>query len=389
MNILLSIHHRLNKNEGAPGVTYQLYQEYKELGHEVSIFSIDDIPSFIPNKLKSFLFPVFFYFHVKKTSRKKKIHVIDASSGDSWILSLLRNNKRNLDTVLVARSHGLEHTVHQSRLDQQRVGDIKLSWKYPIYHGGLRLWEVSTSFKKADGCLFLNKHDLQYALKNIKANERYSRIISNGLPNYFLNLSGAIKPVPSHEKMQIAQVGSYIPRKGILYTAKAMNVILEQFPSIELSFIGTGCSVEKVLMDYKPEFHNRIHVISKYNHEDLPKLLIGKHILMFPSLAEGFPLVLIEAMACGLLPIATSTPGPLTILKDGYDSVIVPPADSKAIENSLHNIVTDPERLNQIRINAYKSAQRYKWSVIAKETIEFYEEIRLGKSNLNERTRLF
>lgn len=383
MNILLSIHHRLNKNEGAPGVTYQLYQEYRELGHEVSVFSIDDIPSFIPNKLKPILFPVFFYFYVKKISKKKRIHVIDASSGDAWILSLLKlNNKRLVGSVLVTRSHGLEHTVHQSRLDQQREGELKLSWKYPIYHGGIRLWEVSTSFKKADGCLFLNEHDLQYALTNLKTNKKFSRTISNGLPDYFLNLGGANTPISKNETVHIVQVGSYIPRKGILYTAKAMNVILAAYPNLQLSFIGTGCTVEKVLRDYNPEFHNRINVLSKYNHEELPSLLIGKHILLFPSLAEGFPLVLIEAMACGLLPIATSTPGPLTILKDEYDSIIIPPADSKAIESSLRDIIADTERLNLMRMNAYESAQRYKWSEIAKETIQFYEEIGLSNSRL-------
>jgi glycosyltransferase involved in cell wall biosynthesis len=374
MNILLSIHHKLNKNEGAPGVTYQLYQEYEKLGHKASIYSIDDIPSYVPNKLKSLLFPFYLFSYVRKNASKLKLNIIDASSGDAWILSLL--SKKNHDTVIITRSHGLEHTVHQALLDQQRQGNVKLSWKYPIYHGGIRLWEVATSFRKADGCLFLNDYDLQYAVTKLKTNEQFSRTISNGLPDYFINLGVTIESISDKETIHIAQVGSYIPRKGILYTAKAMNSILRIYQNVELSFIGTGTSLERVLLDYDPEVHNRIHIISRYNHEELPDLLIGKHILLFPSLAEGFPLVLIEAMACGLLPIATETPGPLMILKDGYNAIIVPPANNESIESSLHAMIGNKERMNQLRSNAYKAAQQYKWSEIAIETIHYYEEIR-------------
>lgn len=93
MNILLSIHHKLNKNEGAPGVTYQLYQEYEKLGHKASIYSIDDVPSYVPNRLKSLLFPFYLFSYVRKNKRKLKLNIIDASSGDAWILSLLSKKK--------------------------------------------------------------------------------------------------------------------------------------------------------------------------------------------------------------------------------------------------------------------------------------------------------
>lgn len=378
MNILLSIHHHLTKNEGAAGVTYQLYHEYSKLGHQVTIYSIDDVPSYVPNKLKSVLFPIFFYLYVIKLIKKQHIHVIDASSGDAWILGLLKVHKGKENIILVARSHGLEHTVHQALLDQHRSGSMKLSWKYPIYHGGLRLWEVSTSFKKSDGCLFLNDYDLHYAIEKIKTNQRFSRTISNGLPDYFVGLDVPIYSMANTEKIHIAQVGSYIPRKGIAYTGVAMNKELRKHSHIELYFIGTGCSEEKVLQDYDSDLHHRIHVISKYNHEELPELLIGKHILLFPSLAEGFPLVLIEAMACGLLPIATYTPGPMKILTHNENAVMVPPGDSLSIEQALDALISEPKKLYKLRQQAYRDAQQYKWSEIAKETIQFYDQLRLG-----------
>ena len=47
MKILLAIHHPLDPNLGAPGVTWRLGQEYIKLGHEVKFFSFDDLPKFL------------------------------------------------------------------------------------------------------------------------------------------------------------------------------------------------------------------------------------------------------------------------------------------------------------------------------------------------------
>ncbi|CAM3268992.1 glycosyltransferase family 4 protein [Paenibacillus lupini] len=369
MNILLSIHHEMNINAGAPGVTYQLSRQYERLGHQVSLFSYNDLPSYIPAKLKGLVFP---YYLMRRIKKSDPFDIVDASSGDAWLWSLFRRKDRE-EPALVTRSHGLEHTMHIGLLEEQKRGNVKLSWKYPLYHGGLRLWEVAVSFRKADGSLFLNQQDYEYAIHKLRVKQASSRLVRNGLPDYFLNLSIDNVPVIAGAPIRIAQVGSYILRKGIAYTAEAMNVILKEYPNAEMSFIGTGCSRETVLADYDAAVHSRIHVIPAYRHEELPSILMGHQIKLFPTLSEGYPLSLLEAMACGLVPISSFTTS--SFLQDGKDALLIPMRESSAIKSKLRQLLDVPSQLQSMQRNAYETAQTHDWSQIASETIQFYKEL--------------
>ncbi|MFF2481809.1 glycosyltransferase family 4 protein [Paenibacillus sp. NPDC058071] len=369
MYILLSIHHPLDENAGAPGVTYRLGEQYRRLGHSVALFSFDQLPSYIPGKLKPLFFPFFLWRQIRKLASEKKLDVVDASSGDAWLWSLLRSRRNG--PILVTRSHGLEHTMHESLLEEERRGHLRLSWKYPLYHGGLRLKEVAISFRRADGSLFLNQRDYDYALRRLKVEGANSRIVRNGLPDAFLGLP--IEWGAAGQAIRIAQIGSYIPRKGIRYTAAALNGLLRWYPHVSISFIGTGCSVERVLEDYDEEVHSQISVVERYRQVELPALLTGHQIKLFPTLSEGFPLSLIEAMACGLAPVtAFSTDA---FLQDGHNALIIPARDSQAIAQKLELLLANPQRLREIRVQAYETAQTYGWSRIAQDTLDYYESL--------------
>ena len=77
-------------------------------------------------------------------------------------------------------------------------------------------------------------------------------------------------------------------------------------------------------------------------------------------------------MACGLAPVATATGGPLDIIRDRHDGLLVPLRDSQAIEQALEDLITNRSQLNQMRQNAYNTAQKYSWQRIAKERISLY-----------------
>lgn len=371
MNILLTIHHEMDINAGAANATYQLSSQYEQAGHRVSLFTYNNLPSYLPGKLKAIVFPYYLFRYVRREGQK--LDVVDASSGDAWIWSLFRRKSR--EPALITRSHGLEHMMHEGLLEEHKRGNIKLSWKYPLYHGGFRLWEVAVSFRKSDGALFLNQQDYNYAVTKLKVRPASSRLVRNGLPDYFLGLPISVQELqPGDEKIRVVQIGSYILRKGIQYTAEAMNTILRNYPQVEMSFIGTGCPAETVLADYDPELHSRINVVPGYNHKELPALLAGHHIKILPTLSEGYPLSLLEAMACGLAPVTSFTTE--AFLRDNEDALVIPARDSDAIVRKLELLLNDPYRLFELRRRAYQTAQLHDWREIAGEAIEFYKEVR-------------
>lgn len=142
--------------------------------------------------------------------------------------------------------------------------------------------------------------------------------------------------------------------------------------------MGTECrecpDVAQIYADFNPSVRDRIEVIPRFAHEKLPTLLRGHHIKLLPSISEGFGKALIEAMACGLAPVTTATPGPREIVRHEHDGLIVPPRDSQAIEQALERLITDCSYLEQLRRNAYTTAQRYSWQHIAINRLFLYEK---------------
>ncbi len=377
MQILLAIHHELDPNAGAPGSTLKLGQEYQKLGHQVQYYSFDELPRWVMNKAKSLVFPWLLAARISSLTKNKAIDVVDASTGDAWVWAKIRRNSGETSKnspLLVTRSHGLEHLMHLEHLEEKRRGNLHLSWKYPLYNGGYRLWEVANSLRYSDLVFLLNRCDSEYAFENLGVKPEKTQIMPNGIPDLFLNLPCESSLTQESATIGIAQVGSYIQRKGIQYGTPALNAILDRYPQVKVSFLGTGCKVEKVLADFAPNLRSRVEVVPHYNHETLPKLLAGHQIKLFPTISEGFGLAAIEAMACGLAPVATTTPGPKEIISDGQDGILIPPRDSKAIEQALERLIANRAYLEQLRRNAHATAQKYSWESIARKTISLYEE---------------
>jgi glycosyltransferase involved in cell wall biosynthesis len=368
MKILLTIHHHLDPDSGAPGSVLKLGQMYQALGHEVQYYSFDDLPAWAVRISPEMVFPEFLAQHLLKYAAH--FDVIDASTGDAWIWGAY--SRRRDRPLLVTRSHGLEHTDHLRYLEEARQGKLHLSRKYFIYRGGFHLWEVAMSLRCADLAFLLNQQDRQYAIDQLDVQPDCAFVIPNGIPDYFLNL--AFEPLSEQDStIGIAQIGTYIPRKGVQYSVPALNQILSRHSQVKVSFLGTGCPEDQVYADFDARVRDRVKVIPRFQHDQLPTLVKGHYIQVFPSISEGFGKALIEGMACGLAPITTATPGPLEIVRDGQDAIVVPIRDSQAIEQTLEKLLANRSYLEQLRQNAYQTAQHYSWMRCAQKRLGLYE----------------
>lgn len=79
------------------------------------------------------------------------------------------------------------------------------------------------------------------------------------------------------------------------------------------------------------------------NRSDIPALLAAADAFVLPSLWEGLPMALLEAMAAGLATVATSVSGVREVVQDGRDGLLVPPADPAALATALARIAREPD----------------------------------------------
>jgi len=368
MKILLTIHHPLDPNSGAPGSVLKLGQLYQHLGHEVHYLSHDDLPKRLPDVL----FPEFVAAYLHQHNQQHQFDVIDASTGDAWVWGTMLRRFAPNQPLLVTRSHGLEHTVHLENLEEAQRGNLPLSWKYPLYRGSVLLWEVATSLRCADRVFLLNRQDQKYAIEVLGVQPDRIAVTPNGIPDEFLNLPLEPLPTAPETPLRIACIGTYISRKGIYYGVPALNQVLVRHPHVSVSFLGTGCPEAQVHADFDETVRDRVQVIPRFQHPNLPVLLKGHTIKLFTPLAEGFGKALIEAMACGLAPITTAAAGPLEVVRDGYDALVIPLRDQAAIEQALERLISDRPYLEQLRQNAYHTAQNYSWLNAAQKRLSLY-----------------
>lgn len=91
-------------------------------------------------------------------------------------------------------------------------------------------------------------------------------------------------------------------------------------------------------------------------------------VLALPSDAEGFGLVLIEAMAAGVPVIGTNVPGICDVIEDGVSGLLVPPRDPRALANAIEKILNDRSLREKLIMGGSDRVRRnYDWSVQIEE----------------------
>lgn len=373
MRILLSIHVDLNADTGAGGAVIALAKEYRKQGHDVTILSFDDLSSKLSILQKSLVFPWFIAKRIWQAPPSNRWDVVDASTGDLWIYGSFRKSQR---PCLVTHSHGLEHVAHEVLLKAADEGEVVLSRKYPLYHGGWRLREVNISLRKSDYCFMLNNGDREFARDRIGIPSNKLFVVPNGIPDEFLNLPLLLNDrVSLSAPVKIAQIGRYVEGKGIRYTAAIMNRLMLKYAHVTLTFLGAAIARDRVLADYAPELHSRITVTPFFHRRDLPSLLRGHQIKLFPSKSEGFSLALIEAMSCGLAPVGFRIPAFEEVISHWEDGVLVERGDVIDLEQSVERLIIDPRLLQRLQSNAYKRAQFFSWESAAKLRLRHYADL--------------
>jgi glycosyltransferase involved in cell wall biosynthesis len=374
MKILLVLHHYLDPNAGASSVTLKLGEAYKKLGHDVYFYSYDDLPPKPTGKLAGILFPYWVAKHIRRLSQEIGLDVVHASSGDAWIwgtfFSRLSQGRKPL---LVTQSHGLEQTMHDQILEEARSGRLKLSWKYPLYNGSIALWTAAKSFQVADFCFMLNQHDAGIVRQSMGVAAEKVKVFPNGIPDEFIGLPFEAFQPEADRLPGIAFVGSYLDRKGIQFGVPALNNLLQRYPQLRATFLGTGVAAATVLSDFSVAVRDRVTVVPSFDKPELPRLLKDSHILLFPSLSEGFPLAVPEAMACGLAPIVTQIPGPTEIVVNGVNGLVVEPRNQLPLEQAMENLINNVDRLQKLQSEAYHTIQKLSWGYIAKQHLALYQ----------------
>lgn len=207
------------------------------------------------------------------------------------------------------------------------------------------------------------------------------RVVHHGVSPHFRPISNAatlaeVRNRYALPRRYVLYIGTLQPRKNIVRLIDAFAQVVQQEPAstpvdnaLHLVLAGKRGWLSDPIERRATEQHiaGRVHMVGYVNDGDLPALLSGALVFAFPSLAEGFGMPVLEAMACGT-PVLTSTTTSLPEVA-GDAALLVNPHDTGAIAEGLARLATDATLRETLREGGLARAGQFTWERCARETL--------------------
>lgn len=126
-------------------------------------------------------------------------------------------------------------------------------------------------------------------------------------------------------------------------------------PGWTLQLLGGMPRDTRALEPYRSEFE----WLGRVGHSEMPSVMAGADVFVFPSLFEGSAVVTYEALACGLPSIVTAESG--SVARDGLDGLVVPAADPVSLAAAMQRLGSDPALRETMSVSARSHALRFDW----------------------------
>jgi len=230
---------------------------------------------------------------------------------------------------ITARLSGIKHVITTEHLPMNR------RWPKPGF-----LKDISNPW--LDCSITVSYGNLEYMSTLHRIPKEIVEVIQNGIdvdhfsPDFRGHLRWPMRKRYGFSETNIVfgVVGRLTAQKGHAYAVEAFARIHEKFPDLRMIFVGEG----ELADEYK-------HLVSKAGldskvvfagfHTDMKPIYACIDVLLMPSLFEGLPLVLLEAMAMKIPAIATRINGIPEVVNDHHNGILIDPKDPEAIIQAI------------------------------------------------------
>jgi len=230
---------------------------------------------------------------------------------------------------------------------------------------------INAAWSEADALVRVNR-------KDVPVLQRYNKCVYS-IPNGFSSSFYPIEIARAREQLDLSAdtkivftLGNLIKRKGFNYLIDAMDIICQQWDNV-LCFIGGAGQERRRLQGQIDTLHlsDKVRLLGSVPGDQLALWMNACDFFVLPSLNEGNPTVMFEALGCGKPFVGTKVGGvPEVITSEDY-GLLVDPADPEDLADKI--LVALDREWDSEKILAY--AERYTWANVAKEIVDVYEEV--------------
>jgi glycosyltransferase involved in cell wall biosynthesis len=160
----------------------------------------------------------------------------------------------------------------------------------------------------------------------------------------------------SSDAIVLMSVGRLSLQKGHRYLIAAIPRLIAIQDNINLLIVGEG-EQYSTLHKQTVDLGVSNHVFFLGHRDDVPQLLACADIFVLPSIYEGLPRVILEAMASQCPIVASNIAGVVDVLEHDINALLIPPEDSNALVDAILNLIEHPEQGKQISKQAYSDVK--------------------------------
>lgn len=177
--------------------------------------------------------------------------------------------------------------------------------------------------------------------------------------------------------VQLLFVGRVVRQKGLSYLLDALATIKAQgIVDWELRIVGDGPLRSRLEEQaVQTGIDDSVEFVGWLPFERIPAEIQSADIFVLPSIIEGMPLVLLQAMACGLPVLATEVSGTIDLVEPGKNGLLVPAQDAMALAEALTLLLADQSLRNQMGKRSREIARTMDWSEIASSYYALYQSV--------------
>ena len=179
------------------------------------------------------------------------------------------------------------------------------------------------------------------------------------------------------ERKIVIWIGRFVTIKGVEFLIESIPEVLENEPTTFFVLVGTGELKEQIQTQVQQMgMTESVLFTGKIPTENIPLWLNAADIFVLPSLNEGRPNVILEAMACEVPVVATQVGGILEIVKDGENGFLVPSKNSSILAKRLLTLLKDASLCIQMGKTGRKMIfeMELTWEQCAKKMKALYQQ---------------
>lgn len=308
----------------------------------------------------SFPVRIYMYYKLMHIYRKKMTKLLMHDRPDIVISTLGRDisfiTKVKDGSIKIGEAHTTKHFIRNFHLLEQKNIVFKYLTKY-------FRWHMDKQVGKLNALVVLTAQD-KVEWEHIVP----TYVIPNSYPFYPEIASSCVKK-------QAIIVGRYNSAKGYNYLVEAWRMVYDRHPDWKINIFGSG--------EYEEQVRQQIHdyglqdvVIMNRPTDRIMEEYLDSSIYVMSSVFEGFAMVLLEAMACGLPCVSFDCPyGPRNIIAEGEDGFLVEYLNSKALADGVCKLIEDPALRKQMGQNGRKNVLRYSRDCIMPQWEELFKSI--------------